>query len=158
MGNCLAPCSCHGAFKAKSKKVLQIVKMDGKILEFKTPALVRDVLVNFSSIGIGLSKSALERLPPDCELKLGKVYYFLPPSSSGSTEASTAKEHNSSMADTRAVKRIKVLITKQQLQQLLSKQLTMEEILSSQKKNSCYIIDESTNWKPKLESIPEGIE
>ncbi|GLT48300.1 hypothetical protein SLA2020_219330 [Shorea laevis] len=158
MGNCLAPCSCHGALKAKSKKVLQIEKMDGKMLEFKTPVLVKDVLVNFSSVGIGLSKSARERLPPDYELKLGKVYYFLPPSSSGSTEASTAREHNSSMADTRAAKRIKVVITKQQLQQLLSKQVTTEEILAGPKKNNCYIIDESTNWKPKLESIPEGIE
>ena len=55
MGNCLAPCvrppfigSCVRVAEAKHGRVLQVVKTDGKVLEFNTPILVRDILANFS--------------------------------------------------------------------------------------------------------------
>ncbi|KAF2299496.1 hypothetical protein GH714_032253 [Hevea brasiliensis] len=111
MGNCLASCR---PIKVTRGKVLQVVKTDGKMLEFSSPVLVKDVLVNFSGSGIGLSKEAAEHLPLDYELKLGQVYYILP--------SLRSVETISSAQTAGGVKRIKVVITKQQLKQLLTEQ------------------------------------
>ncbi|XP_041013871.1 uncharacterized protein LOC121257069 [Juglans microcarpa x Juglans regia] len=165
MGNCYALCKpSMGLYvklaAAKHGRVLQVVKMDGKILEFSTPILVKDMMVNFSGSGIGLSKDASENLPPNYELKIGKTYYMLPSLSSGSPTSTTAEI--SSIADkdkANGVKRIKIVITKQQLQELLTKQISVEDFMSGlEKPTSVSHVDSSTNWKPKLESIPEGSE
>ncbi|KAE8077623.1 hypothetical protein FH972_016172 [Carpinus fangiana] len=155
MGNCVAPCKtrkelCITDVAAKPERVLQVVKMDGKVLEFSMPTIVKDILVNFSGTGIGLSKEASEHLPPNYELKMGKVYYMLPADIS-STPDDVEK------AD-RGVKRIKIVITKQQLQDLLTKQISVEDVLLGLEKRTCDSLDSPKNWKPKLESIPEGSE
>ncbi|KAJ4726745.1 hypothetical protein OWV82_005395 [Melia azedarach] len=139
----ISSCIRRRSSTAEQEEVLQIVKMDGKVLEFNSPVLVKDVLVNVSGLGIGLSRQASHHLPPNYQLKLGKVYYTLP-----STEASNHAAEPA--ATTGVVKRIKVVITKQQLEQLLSKQISVGEVLS--------VLQTPTNWKPKLESIPEGTE
>ncbi|XP_038709099.1 uncharacterized protein LOC120003984 [Tripterygium wilfordii] len=120
--------------RAKNEKILQVVRRDGKALEFNRPVLVKEILVNFPGAGIGLSEEAKEQLPPDYELKVGDVYHVIPCSSASAS----------------AVKRIKMVITKQQLQLLLTKQVSLEQVLD--KGN----FDYATSWKPKLESIPEG--
>lgn len=150
MRNCFALCrpSKRCGMKDVAEKrggVLQVVKMDGKILEFTTPINVKDILVNFSGSGIGLSKEDSEHLPPDYELKMGKVYYMLP----------SADVSSNNMG----VKRIKIVITKQQLQDLLAKQISVEDVLLGLEKRTCDdSLDSPRNWKPKLESIPEGSE
>ena len=126
MGNCLV--------LSKENKVLRVLKTDGKALELRAPALVKDILSNFSGVGISLSKQASEQLSPDCKLKLGKVYYMIPLPVSAEN-------------DSAATRRIKMVITKQQLQQLLTKKISLQEVLS-----------DSKIWKPKLKSIPEEIE
>ena len=129
--------------------------MDGKKLEFGAPLLVKDVLVKFSGSGIGLSKTITQHLPLNYELKMGKVYYILP--SVDPFEAPTP-ESNSSMADTQqtdGVKRIKVVITKQELQQLLTKQISVEEVLAELENRNRNFVASPRNWKPKLESISE---
>ncbi|KAM1127020.1 uncharacterized protein LOC126629727 [Malus sylvestris] len=126
MGNCLV--------LSKEDKVLKVLKTDGKVLEFRAPTLVKDILSNFSGVGIGLSKQASEQLSPDCKLKPGKVYYMTP--LPGSAENDSA-----------ATRRIKMVITKQRLQELLTKKISVQEVLS-----------DSKIWKPKLKSIPEEIE
>jgi hypothetical protein len=155
MGNCVAPCNtskepCITDVAAKPERVLQVVKMDGKVLEFSMPTTVKDILVNFSGTGIGLSKEASEHLPPNYELKMGKVYYMLPADIS-STPDDVEK------ADI-GVKRIKIVITKQQLQDLLTKQISVEDVLLGLEKRTCDSLDSPKNWTPKLESIPEGSE
>jgi hypothetical protein len=60
-------------------------------------------------------------------------------------------------ASSGGVKRIKVVITKQQLQQLLKKEISLEEVLLGLEQKSSSL-DSPRNWKPKLESIPEGLE
>ncbi|KAE8661977.1 heat shock 22K family protein [Hibiscus syriacus] len=51
------------------------------------------------------------------------------------------------------VKRIKVLITKQELQQLLTKQISAAEVIVGvEKRNGS---SSPRSWKPKLESIME---
>ncbi|ONI25746.1 hypothetical protein PRUPE_2G317800 [Prunus persica] len=137
MGNCFV--------LSKPEKVLRVVKTDGKVLEFRAPTLVKDMLMNFSGSGISESKQASELLSPNYKLKLGKVYYMIP------LLGSVAKK------DRAATRRIKIVITKQQLQELLTKQISVQEVLSTSglEQKSCSSNDSSTNWKPKLESIPE---
>lgn len=153
MGNCVAPCKpskglCITDVAGKRERVLQVVKMDGKVLEFSTPTIVKDILVNFSGTGIGLSKEASEHLPPNYELKTGKVYYMLP------ADISSTPHDDVDIG----VKRIKIVITKQQLQDLLTKQISVEDVLLGLEKQTCDSLDSPKNWKPKLESIPEGSE
>ncbi|MBA0773577.1 hypothetical protein Gotri_008844, partial [Gossypium trilobum] len=82
------------AVKAKpDQKVIQVVKTDGKILEFRAPLLVKD--------------------------------------------------------------RIKVVITKQELQQLLAKQVSVQEVLAGLEKRNGSFVESPRNWKPKLDSILE---
>lgn len=65
---------------------------------------------------------------------------------------------DSSVAGTQqtgGVKRIKVVITKQELQRLLTKQIPLEEVLAGLEKRSDKFVVSPRNWKPKLESIYE---
>ena len=153
MGNCLFLCI------PSKRKILWVEKMDGKMIQFQGPILVRDVLANFSGLGVGVSRESPQNLPSDYELKSGKVYHLLPSSvSSGDSSSSVGATEVSSMADDGEKKttttRIKVVITKQQLQELLSKKTSLEELLLSQS----VLPSSPGNWKPKLDPIPEGIE
>ncbi|GMJ06340.1 hypothetical protein like AT3G10120 [Hibiscus trionum] len=154
MGNCWAlvkPSECSRPRDARDKpnrNVVRVVKMDGKMLEFKAPLLVKDVLVKYSGSGIGFSKTVSQHLPLNYELKTGNVYYILPASDSSSVT-------DTQQAGAGGVKRIKVVITKQELQQLLTKQISVAEVLAGlQKRNGSSVVS-PRNWKPKLESISE---
>lgn len=161
MGNCFALCKPssgyhHGIISSgmaqKKGKIVRVAKPDGKILEFRTPILVREILENFPALSIAASKeeaSSSQPLSMDYELKVGRLYYLLPNLSSciGNGES---EERGSGM------KRVKIVITKQQLQQLVNKQISIEDVLS--KVQSSRIVDFQSNWKPKLDSIPEGTE
>ncbi|KAK2633874.1 hypothetical protein Ddye_028666 [Dipteronia dyeriana] len=153
--------NCFGK-ATKNKKVLRIVKVDGKLLEMKSPVKVEEILTSFSGSGIGVSEKASEFLPLNYQLKLGKVYYVIPSINSEKEKAVEAETD----AKAGGVKRIKVVITKKQLQQLLEKQLSIEEVLlaverrSSSTSSASWEVESPTrsNWKPKLEAIPEGSE
>lgn len=159
MGNCFANCKAglrslfaDADVVEEQAKVLKIVKIDGKVLTFRKPMLVKDILVNFSDSAIGISKQASQPLPPNYELKMGKVYYVFPSICLSSNE--TVKE------ETGSIRRVKIVITKQQLQELLSKQISVVEVLSGlerSKQKNC-MFHSSISRKPKLESIPEGYE
>ncbi|KAK6926077.1 PADRE domain [Dillenia turbinata] len=162
MRNCFLlckPCNSSNArtSRGKRKKVIQIVKGDGKILEYRKPILVKDVLLHFSGSFISVSKEAVQHLHQNYELKMGRVYYLLP--SSTSLE-SMSLDGLSSMVDPKqseGVRRIKVVITRQQLKDLLSKQISIEEVLLGVGKKKIFC-DHDSNWTPKLEAIPEGRE
>ncbi|KAK3042859.1 hypothetical protein RJ639_001132 [Escallonia herrerae] len=162
MGNCFALCkpasrihSCTVAVPCKDRGIVQIMKMDGKIVEFAAPILVKNALVQFSGLNVGLSKEASQYLPSDYELKLGNMYHFLPSSSAcavqnlGLAEGETPATRIDKEQDG-SVKRIKVVITKQQLQDLLTKQVLIEDVLGGEP--CCY------SGNARLESIPEGSE
>ncbi|KAJ7965264.1 hypothetical protein O6P43_014937 [Quillaja saponaria] len=162
MGNCFVHCipsseSSISGYLAKQDRVVRVVKQDGKVMEFCRPTFVKDILMVFSASGIGISKEASDHLPPDYELKRGTLYYMLPSitmSSAGtSCPANTSYEGDTEQAG--GIKRIKVVITKQQLQELVTKQISLEELLSQAKNSATYSADLPTNWKPKLDSIPE---
>ncbi|PQQ04586.1 uncharacterized protein Pyn_24261 [Prunus yedoensis var. nudiflora] len=104
------------------------------------------MLMNFSGFGISLSKQASELLPPNYKLKLGKVYDMIPLLGSVASDASSAGIISSVVVtekDRSATRRIKIVITKQQLQELLTKQISVQEVLSASglEQKSCSSID-----------------
>ncbi|KAJ4953549.1 hypothetical protein NE237_030381 [Protea cynaroides] len=152
MGNCYTLCRPLRSSTGLDK-VIRIAKSDGKMLEYRAPILVRDVLAtlgDYSDVGISKEASKHESLPSDYELKIGNVYYLIP--SSAATFPLICHKK----------KQIKVSITKQQLQELLSKTVTVEELLSVctglDKKGAWESVDSPTSWRPKLETILEGCE
>ncbi|CAI8598594.1 unnamed protein product [Vicia faba] len=141
MGNCLAhptPISKSYCIASTMGKLVKVAKEDGKILEFTSPIHVKDILTNFPGNGIGVSKNATETLSQDHELKGGKLYYLIP--------------HNKEEETEGGIKRIKVLITKQQLQQLVTKQISLQELLSVVMEDGVRF---RSDRKPILDSIPE---
>lgn len=165
MGNCLVlykptTRSCDGAAEDKNHKVLKIVKIDGKVLELKSPITVNDLLANFSGFGVSVSESASQNLPSTYKLKVGKKYYLRPfLNSTGIISPTNTSSPVETEEAAEGVKRIKVVITKQQLQELLSKQISVEDVLSGlgvggRTTSSC-VDSASTCWKPKLEPIEE---
>ncbi|KAF7830787.1 uncharacterized protein G2W53_013120 [Senna tora] len=156
MGNCLGLCELSSRYGmvgdlGLKNKVVRVAKMDGKILEFSSPVLVKQVLTNFPALGICASKEASQFLSPEYELKAGRLYYLLPSSTNVSCIGNTE--------GCGGTKRVKVVITKKQLQQLVSKQISIEDLLSlSQVPHSDRSSDLQNNWRPKLDSIPEGNE
>ncbi|CAJ1974465.1 unnamed protein product [Sphenostylis stenocarpa] len=149
MGNCLVLCipSSGSCIMAKKVKLVKVAKPDGKILEFSTPIHVKDILTNYPAYGVGVSKEVAEPLPPDHELKAGRLYYLLPSLHSPPNLASLRNVETSC-----GIKRVKVIITKHQLEQLVNKQISVEDILSEVRTVG---VKFPNNRKPKLDSIPE---
>lgn len=174
MGNYLALCTV-GDMQSKEvllkeKRILQIIKeVDGKILEFTNPVMVRDLLVSYPNSYVGIFKEATQPLPLDYKLKIGKSYYLLPSFDHAHTTTTTCNEGDEATREingtttTRTTKTtIKVVITKEQLQKMLSKQGRIEELLLGvvpkklSSEGCSYSSASSTTWFPKLQSIPEG--
>lgn len=152
--------SCFADVEAsKNRNIVQLLKSDGEIFEFSTPVLVKDVLRKFSGFSIALARKKPLHLPPDFWLKLGSKYHLIP--SVGGLE-SVEESRDVDKEETGGVRRIKVVITKKQLQDLLSKEVLAADILSALRSETCDGDDyddeddsSTTIWKPKLESIPE---
>lgn len=157
MGNCFGLCEpgsgCGVAgVSAKDGKLVRVAKIDGKILEFRSPVLVQDVLASVPALGIAASKEASHSrcLSPDSELKPGRLYYLL-----GSMSSSPIVSFTGNTEQSCGTRRVKLVITMKQLQQLVSKQISLHDILSDVHDES---FDLPSNWKPELDSIPEGNE
>lgn len=144
------------------KEILQIIRqVDGKILEFTNSLIVRDLLVSYPNSYVGMFKEATQGLPLDYKLKVGEIYYLLPSLPHHTTSSSgTSNEEMDRRTATKTT--IKVVITKEQLQQILSKQGGVEELLLGVVPNKKVLSYEGSSsssfstWFPKLESIPEG--
>ncbi|OMO79894.1 hypothetical protein CCACVL1_13331 [Corchorus capsularis] len=64
---------------------------------------------------------------------------------------------NSDAANGGGIKKIRLLVTKQELRQLLSKAMSMEEILvEGVQREGGFRVDFVQRWQPLLETIPEG--
>ncbi|XVE64585.1 hypothetical protein DITRI_Ditri07aG0112300 [Diplodiscus trichospermus] len=55
-------------------------------------------------------------------------------------------------------KKIRLLVTKQELRELLSKRMSVEEMLAGFDGEGRYRVDFGRKWRPLLETIPEGSE
>ncbi|XP_051142474.1 uncharacterized protein LOC127259293 [Andrographis paniculata] len=137
--------SCIRLPQCVDRKDLQVVKMDGNIIRLQEPLLVRELLADHQGFGLKSSRDSPNLLPPSFELQLGRTYYLLPAKIQPGVKIDAAE------SNTAAVKRIKVVISKQQLQELLAKKTSLENLVIG--------MDSSTpNWKPSLSSIPEETE
>ncbi|KAJ8446426.1 hypothetical protein Cgig2_019319 [Carnegiea gigantea] len=151
MGNFLGLCALTGS----KKTVLQVMKMnDGKILEFQAPIRVRDLLVKYPNSYVGTFKEATQPLPLDYKLKIGNT------SSETSCNSTGGGVHFSMHGGENRdeVGRIKLVITKKQLAQLLSKQMTLEDVIMEVSKRPSKLVVSSTSNVHKLEAIPEEVE
>ena len=156
------PCclKVDAAHKHNHGEALKIVKSDGKVLEFTTPTLVKDVLVNFTGFVIGSSQdvSHHHHLSPEFELKMGQVYYMLP-----SPQPTALPPPHSFIQDShksRSTRRVRIVLTKKELQHLLAKQVSIEDLIMHQLQHTTLYsnLESSSTWKPALAAIPEGNE
>ncbi|KAK9289589.1 hypothetical protein L1049_007745 [Liquidambar formosana] len=158
MGNCLV----------LQEKVIKIMKIDGKILEYKAPMKVHQVLSEFSGHAVSDTLPVYRHLQPDTQMVAGHLYYLLPlPLPSPDVDKKMLRFSNPAAEGGRGtgVVRIKLVITKQELKEMLRKGgLAVDDMVCQlQNKQSINGIDKfdggdggnCKGWKPLLQSIPE---
>ncbi|KAG5043904.1 Uncharacterized protein HKD37_03G008386 [Glycine soja] len=154
MGNCLV----------LEENVVKIVKTDGKVLEYKTPIKVEEVLIQFSGHAVSESLTVLRYLEPHTKLLRGQLYYLvpLPPPSPKTNKKVRFAEPEVQDVHKSNVVRIKLVISKQELQNMLqsegfsvSKMLSLVHEDLSQKGTEDLSQKSEEGWKPAFESIPE---
>ena len=160
MGNCLV----------MQENITKIMRPDGKILEYRADMKVYQVLSEFSGHAISETAPVYQHLRPDSKLLGGHLYYLvplpLPPPKKASQKKVRFSEPEAEPEQETKVVRIKLVISKQELQEMLIKGgvAVLDEMVSrlqSEKgveKSNTNSFDDDGNcegWKPVLESIPE---
>jgi len=178
MGNCLQ--TERGEIlssEIEEKKFIKIKKFDGKILEYRAPLFVKELLRDYEGHAVVNCETSCQQLSPGYQLLPGEIYYLIPNKSSyisskeGGQErplkpASDIKE----VSEKNGVVRLKMVITKRQLEEMLSKSISnkktsIEDMIVELQSKSQSIEptheDPSvkpiySGWRPSLESISEG--
>lgn len=162
MGNCLV----------LQQKLVSVMKTDGKIIEYKAPIKVHQVLSEFSNHSLSDKLPVVKHLHPNTEMLQGHLYYLLPlPVAPQPTETKKKIKKTVRFSEdiveqeeerrTSGVVRIKLVITKQELQAMLGKEgVSVEDMLSQKPIKIGDVNEEDGNiclkgWLPALESIPE---
>ncbi|PWA70543.1 hypothetical protein CTI12_AA288050 [Artemisia annua] len=135
--------------RRKHGKMIQVERQDGKTLEFKDPILVEELLQRNPGAAavVALSNDHHCHLPLNYKLKRGNMYYLVPKSSE-EREPRVVNEDEDWGGCGR--KRIKVVITKQQLEQLVSNQISIQDVMMAVEGKH-----NQGSWSQELESIPE---
>ncbi|KAL5710648.1 hypothetical protein ACHQM5_021187 [Ranunculus cassubicifolius] len=145
MGNCLV----------LENKFVKVMKIDGKVLGYQTPLKVHQVLSDCIRHAISDTLPVQIPLSPDSSMRSGHLYYLLPPPLRSKDVKSTKKEPTQGTG----LVRVKIVITKQDLKDMLAKGvLSVDEIVSrlQNKESSDSISNRNcSGWKPDLHSIPE---
>ncbi|KAM7264445.1 hypothetical protein ACFE04_002128 [Oxalis oulophora] len=156
MGNCLV----------LQEKVIRIIKSDGNVLQYIEPLNVEQLLSEFTGHAISETFPDFQYLRPDVKLLPGQLYYLVPlplpaPSPKAKKKVRFADEVEDGKlsfcetkdGDKAGVMRIKLVITKQQLEEMLQKgPLSIEDMVSKlQSRESVQKLDD----RSLLESIPE---
>ncbi|RDY06790.1 hypothetical protein CR513_09164, partial [Mucuna pruriens] len=146
MGNCFV----------LQEGMVRVMKSDGKVVEYKTPIKVHQVLNQFP--GHAISES-LHHLNPNTRLLQGRLYYLVPPPENFSKKRLRFAEAEGEEGD---LLRIKLVLSKQELKDMLQKGgISVNEVLSlvhAQKGmddgvHGCNKYnDGSPGWKPALSS------
>ncbi|KAL8526371.1 hypothetical protein ACS0TY_015548 [Phlomoides rotata] len=145
------------------------MKTDGKIIEYKAPIKVHQVLSDFSHHALSDKLPVVKHLHPNTEMLQGHLYYLLPlpvaPQPIEKRKKKTVRFSEDIVEQeerrTSGVVRIKLVITKQELQAMLGKEgVSVEDMLSKKPIKIGDIHEEDGNislkgWLPALESIPE---
>lgn len=161
MGNCMV----------LGEKVIKIMKPDGKILEYRSPIEVHEVLSEFTGHAMRETTTPTSDLRPETKLRGGRLCYLVPlpalrPQGGVKKKVRFSEPEKDVEQQTSKVVRIKLVISKQQLQELLSKGGVSVDDMVSQLHNekrkdgsdgsfSCDDGQREGFWKPALESIPE---
>lgn len=165
MGNCLV----------MQERVIKVMKTDGKVLEYKSPIKVHQVLSDFAGHAISDTLQVVRRLRPDSAMIGGRLYYLLPlpvvpPEVKKKKRVKFANPEVEEASEGSGVVGIKLVISRQELEMMLSKGgISVEDMVSQlQKKQSADDQNDkfennedgdgsTKGWKPVLESIPELI-
>ncbi|XP_011004113.1 PREDICTED: uncharacterized protein LOC105110698 [Populus euphratica] len=156
MGNCLV----------LQGNVIKIMKSDGKILEYQAPIKVQQVLADFCDHAIADSLQAFQHLLPDTNLRGGHLYYLVPlqlPSPAKKKKVRFSIPEDQEVKDVQektSVVRIKLVISKQELEEMLRKGgVSVDDMVSQlhgqQRVQKVDIPDGVNTCKRMLESIPE---
>lgn len=158
MGNCLV----------LQEKIIKVMRPDGKVLEYKAPLKVHQVLSEFSGCAISDTLPVIRHLRKDMEMVGGQLYYLIPvslPSAEVEKKVVKFSDPKVEVNPETGVVRIKLVITKQKLKEMLSNGGVSVDHMVSQLQSRQGVngfdtsdIDGKGNcrgWKPVLESIPE---
>ncbi|KAK9156757.1 hypothetical protein Scep_003331 [Stephania cephalantha] len=145
MGNCLA----------LQNKVIRVMKTDGNVVEYRAPLRVHEVLSEFPGHAISHTLKASKCLDPHTNMHTGHLYHL-------------RRSPTPSSIDNTAFVRVKVVITKQELKEMLAKggllvDEKMFQIENRESRGGIVIDDHGDDdvferckaWKPVLQSIPE---
>ncbi|KAJ8754784.1 hypothetical protein K2173_012173 [Erythroxylum novogranatense] len=152
MGNCLV----------LQENVIRVMKPDGKILEYKAPIIVQQVLSDFSGHAVSGSLQSLQHLPPETKLLGGQLYHLVPV---GIPSPQIKKKVRFSIPEKEdegsKVVRIKLVIGKKELQEMLKQGgVSVGDMISQlQGQHRVHQVvtsySDDKGWKPALESITE---
>ncbi|XAR69747.1 hypothetical protein NMG60_11001453 [Bertholletia excelsa] len=160
MGNCLVV----------QEKVIKVMKPDGIVLEYKAPIRVHQVLSQFAGHAISDTLPVVRHLRPDTEMSGGQLYHLLPLSVTSPAPPKKKKRVRFANPGVEAadqesrVVRIKLVISKQELEMILSKgEVSVADLVSRMQHESTTQNDKLEEnskqsfkgWEPLLESIPE---
>ncbi|KAF8118874.1 hypothetical protein N665_0002s0176 [Sinapis alba] len=169
MGNCLV----------MEKKVIKIVRNDGKVLEYRKPICVHHILTQFSGHSVFDNNTSCHLLP-DAKLLSGRLYYLLPTTINKKktkkvTFADPEVEEEDDHDDTSqsksnkgentnaSVVRMKIVVSKQELEKLLQGGSVHEMVYQTLEKQVLHTDDDDDDnlecnggWRPVLDSIPES--
>ncbi|KAM3324938.1 hypothetical protein P3S67_000062 [Capsicum chacoense] len=156
MGNCIV----------LQEKVVKVIKTDEKILEYKAPIKVHQILSQFPNHVISNSLQIIDQnLLPNDDMLGGKIYYLLP-----ILPRKPAVKKKVKFADeSKNVVRIKIVISKKELEALLMSNgggliavdhsVKKEHVIANDILKCSVVednsIDRSKGWKPVLDNIPE---
>ncbi|XP_047309014.1 uncharacterized protein LOC124912438 [Impatiens glandulifera] len=124
MGNCLVT----------QEKVIKVMKTDGKVLEYKAPIKVHEVLSDFAGHAISDRLPVIRHLQPDAVMVSNHLYYLLPlPKLSEQRREKKKVRFAVPEVETcqeGGVVRIKLVITKQELEIMLRGGVSVDDMLS----------------------------
>ncbi|KAJ0244240.1 hypothetical protein HA466_0189030 [Hirschfeldia incana] len=171
MGNCIVV----------EKKVIKIMRNDGEVVEYRGPMHVHDILTQFSGhYSLFDSLSNNYHLHPQAKLRCGRLYYLMPKQTTTIKHRKTTKkvrfanpevekEGGDGLTDygdntkekSPSVVRVKMVVSKQELEKLLQGGSVHEIVYRSlSKQHPCHDADATDQclrgWRPLLDSIPES--
>ncbi|CAH8356419.1 unnamed protein product [Eruca vesicaria subsp. sativa] len=165
MGNCIVV----------EKKVIKIMRNDGEVVEYRGPMHVHDILTQFSGhYSLFDSLSNNYHLHPQAKLLCGRLYYLMPKQTTTVKHKKKVRFVNPEVENKEgdgycgdnteekspSVVRVKMVVSKQELEKLLQGGSVHEMVYRSlAKQHLCHDDDEDTcvrGWRPLLDSIPES--